>query len=275
MEAKVNRRVDPKWRTFGRQLRHHRNQLSLRQVDVAREMGVVGSYYSAWETGTRHVDEKYVNKLDEVLKAAGRIAEEWGKLQRQTQNPLRFAELPDLEAAVTQLREFQPLVVPGLVQTPGYARAIFEDTFPGITKASADRLVEARMERQEILDREPRPLILMVITEAVLHQRVGGCGNGLLHEQRRRLLREAEAGRVRLQIVPHDTPHHYGNGGAFRLYTFADEPPVASAEYMTGEVIINDTDRYQECVTNFGLLQGEAYPEARSRQLIRELVDNA
>lgn len=270
----MNRRVDPSWKAFGRHLRNHRSKLNLRQVDVARALGVVGSYYSAWETGQRRVDEKYVSDLDRVLKASGRIAEEWAKIQRESQTPLRFAELPDLEAEVIQLREFQPLVIPGLIQTEEYARAVFEDIFPGIAEGALDQLVRARLKRQEILDKEPRPLVLMVITEAVLKQRVGGRGPEVLREQHRRILTEVETGRVRVQIVPRDTARHYGSGGPFRLYTFADEPPVASAEYMTGETVISDTDRYQECVTNFGLLQGEAHPEERSLRIIRELVDN-
>ena len=241
---------------------------------MAEQIGVVGSYYSAWETGARRPDEKYVNQLDEVLKASGRISEEWSRVQRQSQTPLRFAELPDLENAATQLREFQPLVMPGLVQTEEYARAVFEDTFPGMSDAQLSRLVDTRMERQHILEKGSRPLVLMVITEAVLHQQVGGRGRALLVEQYRRLVAEMEAGRVRMQIVPRDTVRHYGNGGAFRLYTFEGEPPVASAEYMTGEIVISDADRYQECVTNFGLLQGEAHPENRTLRIIRELVDS-
>ena len=255
-------------------MRRCRDNLGLRQADVANAIGIVISHYSSWETGKRRPDSKYVNKLDEELRAGGRIAEAWEKAERQLRTPLRFAELPDLEAAATQLREYQPLVFPGLVQTEEYARAIFEDTFPSLGTDKIDRLIQARMDRQEILDRDPRPLIILLITEAVLEQQAGGYGPPLLHQQRRRLLTEMRAGRVRAQIIPRDTSRHYGNGGAFRLYSFTGEPPVASAEYMTGEMVINDPERYQECLTCFGLLQGEALPEATSLKMLQEMVND-
>ncbi|WP_431887878.1 helix-turn-helix domain-containing protein [Nocardiopsis alba] len=263
---------DPAWKQFGRHMRSHREALDLRQVDIAKKIGVVGSCYSSWETGSRKVDEKYVNDLDEHLKASGRIAEEWEKAHRQVKTPFRFAELPDLEGAATQIREFQPLVFPGLVQTEDYARSVFEDIFPGMPSASIEELVQARMTRQCILEEEPRPLTLLLLGESVLHQQVGARGSGLLIEQAQRVLSEMESGKVRVQIIPRDTGRHYGSGGPFRLYTFADEPSVASAEYMTGETVISDKDRYQECVTTFGLLQGEALSEAGTLQMLRELV---
>ncbi|MFV2198336.1 Scr1 family TA system antitoxin-like transcriptional regulator [Nocardiopsis sp. LOL_012] len=74
------------------------------------------------------------------------------------------------------------------------------------------------------------------------------------------------------QIIPRDTGRHYGSGGPFRLYTFADEPSVASAEYMTGKAVISDKGRYEECVTSFGLLQGEALSEAATLHMLREMV---
>jgi DNA-binding XRE family transcriptional regulator len=274
MEELVTKRpTDPAWKHFGKQMRKHRDALDLLQVDIAKVLGVVGSCYSSWETGARKVDEKYVNKLDEALKAGGRIAEEWEKASRQVKTPFRFAELPELEGAATQIRDFQTLVFPGLIQTQGYARAIFEDGYPGMPSASVEELVRARISRQRILEEEPRPLVLFLIAEAVFHQQVGNRGPELLHEQVQRVLHEMESGRVRVQIIPRDTKRHYGSGGPFRLYTFADEPSVASAEYMTGETVISDKNRYQECVTTFGLLQGEAHSESTSLQMVREMVE--
>lgn len=269
----AKRPPDPAWKQFGRHMRKHREALGLRQIDIADRIGVVGSCYSSWETGARKVDEKYVNNLDEYLKAGGRIAEEWEKAHRQVKTPFRFAELPDLEAAATQIRDFQTLVFPGLIQTPEYARAIFEDGYPGMASAPIEALVRARLSRQRILKEEPRPLVLFLIAESVFYQQVGNRGPELLHTQIRRVLEEMESGRVRVQIIPRNTGRHYGSGGPFRLYTFADEPSVASAEYMTGELVISDKDRYQECVTTFGLLQGEAHPESTSLQMVREMVE--
>lgn len=270
----MGRKIDPAWATFGRTLRACRDETGKKQWEICQELDVSAGYYSNWETGVRPPLERVIGKLDRAVAGGGRVIAAWEKAKRQVTAPMRFVELPDLEAAAVKIREFQPLVVPGLVQTEDYATAIFQDTFPGMSQRRIDQLVQTRMERQQLLDKDPRPLIILLITEAVLHQRVGKRGIGLLRNQWQRLTSDIEAGKVRAQIIPQDTGSHYGNGGPFRLYTFADKAPVASAEYMTGEIVINAPDRYQECDTNFGLLQGEALPETHSYQMLKELVDD-
>jgi transcriptional regulator with XRE-family HTH domain len=270
----ADRKKDPAWVEFGRALKTFREKTGKRQRQVCSALDVSTGYYSNWETGTRPPSEQIVPALDQEVEAGGLVIAAWEKARLQVASPMRFIELPDLEAAAVKIREFQPLVVPGLVQTEDYARAIFEDTFPGMSPRRIDQLVQTRMARQQILDKDPRPLIIILLTEAVLHQQVGGRGMGLLRDQWRRLISVIETGRVRVQIIPRNTGRHYGNGGAFRLYTFSDKAPVASAEYMTGETVINASDRYQECDTNFGLLQGEALPETHSYRMLKELDDD-
>ncbi|MEU2943852.1 helix-turn-helix domain-containing protein [Nocardiopsis alba] len=267
------RSVDPAWKTFGRTLRACREEAGLRQREVFQPLNVSSGYYSNLETGVRAPSEKIIAALDNQVNAGGRVIAAWEKAKRQVQAPMRFVELPDLEAAAVKIREFQPLVFPGLVQTSEYATAIFEDTFPGMSRRRIEQLVQTRMERRHLLKKDPRPLIIILLTEAVLHQHLGGRDTGLLRDQCRSLISDIDAGRVRVQIIPRSTRRHYGNGGAFRLYTFAEKAPVASAEYMTGEIVINAPDRYQECDTNFGLLQGEALPETHSYEMLKELVD--
>lgn len=270
----VRRSVDPAWKAFGRTLRACREEAGLRQREVFEPLNVSSGFYSNLETGVRAPSEKVIATLDNQVNAGGRVLSAWEKAKRQVQAPMRFVELPDLEAAAVKIREFQPLVFPGLVQTEAYATAIFEDTFPGMSRRRIEQLVQSRMERRQLLEKDPAPFIIILLTEAVLHQQLGGRGIGLLQDQCRSLLADIDAGRVRVQVIPRSTRRHYGNGGAFRLYTFAEKAPVASAEYMTGETVINAPDRYQECDTNFGLLQGEALPETHTHQLLKELVDD-
>ncbi|WP_431872463.1 helix-turn-helix domain-containing protein [Nocardiopsis eucommiae] len=271
----AERKIDPAWRSFGEVLRERRKAAGLRQRDVFEGLTVSSGYYSNWETGKRAPSKKVLPALDKIVKANGLVIKAWERAKRLVDAPMRFVELPDLEAAAIKIREFQPLVIPGLVQTEDYARGVFKDTFPGMSKLRIDHLVQARMERQSLLDNEVAPLIILLLTEGVLHQQVGNLGMPVLLGQWQRLLADIDADKVRAQIIPTGTGRHYGNGGAFRLYTFSDKEPVASAEYMTGEIVINEPDRYRECDTNFGLLQGEALPEAQSRRMLKELVDKS
>ncbi|WP_435109266.1 helix-turn-helix domain-containing protein [Nocardiopsis synnemataformans] len=270
-----HRRADPAWEAFGRTLRSFREEAGLRQRHVFEQLSVSSGFYSNWETGVRAPSEKVIADLDRQVRAGGQVIAAWERAKRQVAAPARFVELPDLESAAVELREYQPLVVPGLVQTKEYARAVFEDIFPGMSARRIDSMVKGRMERQQLLDKDPRPLAIFLITEGVLHQQLGARGIDLLRDQWQRLITDVETGKVRVQIIPRTTGRHYGSGGPFRLYTFSDKAPVASAEYMTGETVINDPDRYRECLTSFGLLQGEAHSEAVSLQLLKELDDGA
>ncbi|GAA1114728.1 helix-turn-helix domain-containing protein [Nocardiopsis metallicus] len=265
------RKKDPAWLAFGRTLRSCREAAGKKQHEICKALDISSGYYSNWETGAKPPPEKFMGGLDRAVDADGRVIDAWEKAKRQVAAPMRFVELPDLEAAALELREYQPLLIPGLVQTEEYARSVFEDSFPGMSSRRIEPMVQARMDRQRVLDRDPRPLVILLVAEAVLHQQLGGRGMRLLRDQWRRLIGDVEAAKVRVQIIPRDTGRHYGSGGPFRLYTFTGKASVASAEYMTGETLINDPDRYRECLTSFGLLQGEAHSEAVSLRMLKEL----
>lgn len=152
------------------------------------------------------------------------------------------------EASASLIRIVHPLVVPGLLQTEDYTRALL--TAAGAAEARIDRLVEIRRERQEILDHEQAPELFVVLDEAVLRRCVGG--PTVMGHQLEHLVRLDSRPRNTIQVVPFETGAHSGVRGPFTHLEFSDpaDPDVVFIENdRTGVVFLDEpeaTGRYQE-----------------------------
>jgi transcriptional regulator with XRE-family HTH domain len=265
----VERETRPARRRLGREIVAARKRARKTQGQVARELGVVQSTVSAWERGTRGLQEQQAARLDELLGTSGVVLRAWGRANAPEVLPESYEEVERLEAGVTELREYQPLVFPGLVQTGEYTRALLLDTGPWRSAGEIDRMVEARARRRRILDKDPPPVVSIVVEEYVLRRAVGGLRE-VLRDQLAAALSLVDAGRVRMQVVPDGAPCHPGGSGPFCVYAFPDRPMVASAEHMKGEQFMDDMMQVQHCAMLFGVLQSEAMSPRESRESIRK-----
>jgi hypothetical protein len=140
-----------------------------------------------------------------------------------------------LEADATRKLDFQSNVVPGLLQTEAYARAIL-DVFPyDYSSKHVDRLVELRLRRQEVLYRDDGPLELeCVLDESVILRPVGG--SEVMAEQLRKLLDDAARPNIALRVLPLATGQHQAIIGSFELFEFADDTDhdFVNIENLTG-----------------------------------------
>ncbi|MFB8761327.1 helix-turn-helix domain-containing protein [Nocardiopsis alba] len=260
-------------KSFGGELRRAREAANMTQVDAANELQVVPSTISGYERGARKVDLKTIVKLDQAYGANKTLVRKWHDSQRGAEIDPWFQELSVLESSSLEVRDYQPIVWPGLVQTETYARGLTQDVWPGSSTKSIEELVRSRMKRQELLERDDRPLILIVVEEEVIHRRVGGLSKAQMQAQVQRVVHEVEEGTLRVQVIPQGACRHHGGTGPFRVYTFADRPAHASAEHMTSEARIYDSKMVSHCMTVFGLLQGEALSTAESLELLKEALN--
>jgi transcriptional regulator with XRE-family HTH domain len=270
----VTEKATPAWKKFGRELFRARKAAGLIQADAAEVLDVVPTAVSAYERGTRKIELNAVTTLDELYNANQALIRKWHEAKQETGLDPWFQQLSDLEESAVEIRDYQPLVFPGLTQTEAYARALTRDVWPGRGADSVESLVQSRMRRQKIFDRSDAPLILMIVEESVIHRRVGGLSRDDHRAQIHRLMHEIERDNLRLQIIPRGAPRHHGGTGPFRINTFADRPAVASAEHMTGEAVIDDAKLVQHCMTVFGLLQGEALSGAQSLDMLKEALED-
>lgn len=174
-----------------------------------------------------------------------------------------------LEDAATTVREFSPIVVPGLLQTADYARAVFSGAHPRATSQELDQRVAARMKRREILAREEAPDLWVVLGEMAVHQIVGGAK--ILDDQ---LAALEDAGRhpgITVQVLPYRAGAHAGVDGAFTVFGFPDHEDldVCVVEGMMGAIYIEDGDDVSRCVAAHDHIRAVALSPADSLHMIR------
>lgn len=168
--------------------------------------------------------------------------------------PEHYQTYIGLEAEAQTVLTVQPLIVPGLLQTEGYARAISTYGSGDDCPSSTSRRVEVRLKRQHVLTRAPEPLRLVaVLGEAVIRQQARG---GVMREQLQHLLNAVQTARVTIQIVPFAPDPWPGMEGSFSILQFSDEyddvvyVEAAGGEYFAetpGELRRYHT-RHQRCM---------------------------
>jgi transcriptional regulator with XRE-family HTH domain len=152
------------------------------------------------------------------------------------------------EATASIIRQVELNVLPGLLQTEDYARSLL--AAQGIEKARADKLIESRRERQELLERPNPPEIFFIIDEGVLRRTVGG--QTVMNRQLDRLVQAAKQPNVSIQVLPFALGAHAALAGPFVYLEFPtkDDPDVLYFENPLGDALFNDdpqlTSAYRE-----------------------------
>jgi len=144
------------------------------------------------------------------------------------------------ESSASIVRQNQPLLLPAVLQTEEYARALLGawDIPPG----RVDQLWAARQERQELLDRVDPPEMFFILDEAAVHRPIGG--EGVMRHQRARLLELAGRPRITIQVVRFEVGAHPGLRGPFVYLEFpgADDPDVLYLEGQRGDYVFRDEE---------------------------------
>ncbi len=134
--------------------------------------------------------------------------------------PPRLVQLIEYESASFIIRNFQPMLVPGLLQTEEYAAAIIRNLSPQVTDDQVKTDVEIRLKRQRILQQPEMPLMFFIMDEAAVRRLVGG--QEAMRRQIQRLLDESRKPTVTIEVVPFSAGAHPGMQGPFMLFEFPD-----------------------------------------------------
>ncbi|HZB28898.1 MAG TPA: helix-turn-helix transcriptional regulator [Streptosporangiaceae bacterium] len=182
-----------------------------------------------------------------MLARQGRERDWWHPYRKMLSE--RYSTYLGLEAGAASLLTFQSGMLPGLIQTADYARAIMRDGPAELSTDEIDARVLIRAARQELLTREQDPLRLVaVLDEAVLHRNVGG--DAVMRDQLEQLLELAELPRVTIQVAPFDIGAHPGLSGPFTILQFPEpkDPDAAYSENIAGQLLLEeetDVERFQ------------------------------
>jgi transcriptional regulator with XRE-family HTH domain len=185
------------------------------------------------------------------------------------------AGLPDpyptyitFEGEAQSLLNYESLFVPGLLQTEDYARSALQRGLPTAGKDEIQRLVDTRMSRQAVLNRNPPLRLWAIIDESVLHRPVGG--RNVMDAQLEHMADVAELSQVTLQVIPYEVGAHPGMNGAFVILQFGQESAndVVYVESQAGDLFLESQVDVGHFTTKFEYLRAQALPPEASVSLI-------
>jgi transcriptional regulator with XRE-family HTH domain len=239
------------------------------QETLAARLGFDRTVVAKAETGERPPTD---DVLTAWCEACGLDDELFGRLvllARRADGPVPtwFEDWPDLEATATTLRWFEPLLVPGLLQTEMYARAVYA-TRVLLSQVDIDSHIAARLKRQEILARENPPMLWIIIDEGVLRRPVGG--RHVMAEQVSRLIEAAQQPAIRIEIIHAGIGAHDGLTGAFIIAELPSAPDAAYREGARKGQVVRDPKQVAELMVCWDTLRSESLSRNDSLALLEE-----
>ncbi|MEW2308551.1 helix-turn-helix transcriptional regulator [Streptomyces sp. NPDC006864] len=213
--------------TYGKWLKAQRKAAGLTQQQLADLALMTRLHISHIEAGRRMPSEEDARRLDMAL-GTGDVLTTFRPSADNDVLANYFAPVQHLEQQATVIREYAPSLVPGILQTEAYARAVLGRAFPSMSAAERDRAVVARLKRAEILKNPATPVVWAVLDEAVLRRPVGG--PTVMAEQIEHIVTLTESERIRTHVLPLGLGYHPLLDGMLTLMWFDDQPPVAYSE---------------------------------------------
>ncbi|GAB2870762.1 helix-turn-helix transcriptional regulator [Streptomyces deserti] len=256
---------------LGAELRHAREKAGLSQEELGQRLFVSGSFIGQLEAGTRRMQPEYARLLDEVLGTGDFFLRNCGAAAK-SKYPEHFAEAAEAETQATAIREYASMLIPGLLQTPAYARAVSRAYLPTATEKTIEELVTGRMERARILDDPTNPLLWTVIDEAALRRVTGG--PEVMAEALRHLIGLIRQSRVIVQVLPFDAGAHPGMQGCVRLMDFEDAPPLVYLEGVDTGRLEDDPATVARYRLYYELLTASALSPEKSLALIEAMAQD-
>jgi transcriptional regulator with XRE-family HTH domain len=254
---------------FAAELQAARAKAGLSQDELAGRINDSPSTVAMIENLKRVPRPEFAEGCDQVLGTPGTFA----RLQQYARTmalPSWFQQYAEIEAAATQLRLFENTVMPGLLQTEQYARAVLA-VQPNTSEDAVMQRLAARLDRKAILDRDDPPLLWIVIDEAVLHRTIHS--PQVMNEQLLHLAGLALRPNITIEVLPFAAEAYYGLLGAFALADMTEAVRVAYLETVVEGYVVENPSVVAEVMLIFDSLRSEILSPGRSRDLIMKRAE--
>lgn len=225
------------------------------------------------EQGRRPLKLDLAEQLDEFLGTKGALSVAVSRMPEVDLVPLWAEEFLDREREAVAISWYESLLVPGLLQTEAYARAVFRSRVPVYDEDEIEQLVAARIERREILHRRVPPTTSFVIWEAALRDHLGG--RSVYREQVQHLREHADMPGIALQILPLGRTAHAGLNGPFILLETPDYQRLAYTETQRGSQLIASLDEVGILTQKYAMLRTQALNAEDTRAMLDRLLGEA
>jgi transcriptional regulator with XRE-family HTH domain len=255
-------------RMVGRLIKLWREAAKLTQAELGAAIGYGEEMVSKVERGVRVPKPEFLDNADRVLNAGGKLSVLKDDVA-EARYPKKVRDLAKLEADAIELGAYVNTVVQGLLQTEEYARANFRERRPTYSEDELERLIAARMARQEIFERRPAPLMTFVQEEVTLRRPLGG--TGVLRRQLEHLLELCRLRFVQIQVMPTHTEEHAGLGGSLRVLKLKDGTSIGRDEVSLTSRLITDPLEVQIVEMRYGMIRAQALTPRESLAFIEKL----
>jgi len=279
----VNERRSPtiRRRRLGAELRRRREAARVTIETVADRLECSASKISRIETGHTTATPRDVRDMLEIYGVVGAEADELVQISREARqkgwwhpySTVLTGAYVGLEAAAQSVRAYEQQVVPGLLQTEEYAKAMIRAARPDIGAEEVERRVRVRLGRQTLLTQGDPIDLWVVLDEAVVSRPVGG--DAVMRAQLERLVAAADAPNVTLQVLPFEAGAHAGMDGTFAILSFPEpgDPDVVFAENATGGLFLEKSDELRKYVFIFDHIRAAALRPEDSVALLAKLAE--
>ncbi|MFE9245046.1 helix-turn-helix transcriptional regulator [Nocardiopsis sp. NPDC006938] len=270
-------------RRLGRELRRLRESRDLKLSAAAKSSGVPLSTLSNIENAeARRIKPRDIQALADLYKASleelsalldlAKESKELGWWSRY-KDVFGGNALPDFEVEASMMRMYQCQVIPGLLQTPDYAEAVFRGAGT-LSSGEVQRNVDARIQRQHVLSRSKPLHLWAVIDEAALRRQAGS--PDVMRHQSQHLLDMAMHHNVDVQILPFSAGMHAALSGSFVMLDFPSEldPTIVYTETSTDILFVQESESVQRYVSDFSHLNAAALRPAESIHFLRQNLES-
>ncbi|MGH3305574.1 MAG: helix-turn-helix domain-containing protein [Streptosporangiaceae bacterium] len=268
-------------RELGARLRELRAARGWTVEQVAEQLQFSPSKVSRLENGLRGVSARDIRDLCDLYDVQGERRQQLtdlaaeGKQRAWWQSrELPYSTYVGLEADAATISDFGLGLIPGLLQTEDYARAVLTAIHPQLTADVIDQRLDGRLERQQVLTSASRPEFEAVIDEGVLH-RVGG-SRAIMRAQLEHLLTALEAPNIRIWVVPYEVGILPVPNNKFIILSFREPtvPGVVFIEGLTGDLYLGPGDGLAEYEEAFGAMRAMAATLEASRLMISTTAES-
>jgi DNA-binding XRE family transcriptional regulator len=267
---------------FADELRAHRAAHGWTQAELAAKISYSESLIAQVETCRKAATPDLARALDRVFATPGFTEESpdapgtagtFGRLVVRLRNlpfPASFRSFAPHEADATALYIFEHSMIPGLLQTPDYARAILE-THPDVTEEVVSERLAGRLSRQSVLDRDdpPPPVVCALIDQSALMREIGG--PAVMRDQLAHLVAVSHRPNITVQIIP-NTGAHPGLLGAFTVADLGGSAGIVNLEDIADGRVTEDAATVSMVALRFHSLRGDALSKMASRDLIEGVI---
>ncbi|MGY3201831.1 helix-turn-helix domain-containing protein [Streptomyces sp. TE5632] len=253
---------------YGDWLKAQREAAGLTQQQLADMAIMTRSHIAHIEAGRRVPSKEDARRLDGEL-GTGDVLSSFLP-QEDVAAADYFEAVRLLEQQAVVIREFALSYMPGILQTKKYARAVLRSAFPPVSDEQCDRRLVTRLERSKLLEDPVTPVVWALLDEAVLRRPVGG--KHVMAEQLMHLARLAEAGRIRVHVMPFGVGLHPLMDSMLTLMWFEDQPPVAYSEGLRMGRLHDSPSAVRELQHRYDLALSDALSLKESLTLLRAIA---